>query len=300
MLNYYIICFSVFIFVDINIYMSNSNLVTKRYKIWCETENRFVETGWISSKPATCPNGVDHEILNASVISGQERGLVEIKQEIGGSSTKRSFREITRSMTVPERSTRTDKFYFPYNISVLAGKIITSDTQKGDVINIYLQPNTPNSIIGAINNHAENIIDFITIPVTNTVLSNIEIGNHIQVVQTNNSSPTGTVIRSSNVVVVTDIDFPNHSIQVNNNDFITQTTVNTGLNLTGFDFAYPLWIVPRYYYVQNIVLSYGGEYKVGDIATGSSYLPKHTWINFEYTNNGIRAIQVSYHIPYYY
>ena len=57
-----------------------------KYRLFCETEDTWVETSWVDSEPTECPNGAGHVIKNDSIAISSSVSSQDILLSIGGNS----------------------------------------------------------------------------------------------------------------------------------------------------------------------------------------------------------------------
>ncbi len=57
-----------------------------KYRLFCDTEGIWVETGWLSSEPTECPNSSGHVINNDSIAITNSVSSQDILLSIGGNS----------------------------------------------------------------------------------------------------------------------------------------------------------------------------------------------------------------------
>ena len=140
------------------------------YRLFCNTENKFVNT-WNETKPLFCPNNKQDHIDTSSItiidsVSSNSVNIIQYTDGIQG-----LYRAESKTLFIPARQTISQDVIYDIPISILSMGFTTTKQNTGDVIECYVSPNTT---IGYVTNNistGDNIIN-----VSSTVISNIKRG----------------------------------------------------------------------------------------------------------------------------
>lgn len=124
-----------------------------KWRVFCITENDW-SYGWLetgSNAPTTCFNNTSHQVNTGSIgiIDTTENLTVKIKQEsvdTGGNFKSKGYKFIAGANTSTTLSVS-----WPYLTTACAVHIQTDETQRGDVLNAIVGPQT---IVGVITSPA--------------------------------------------------------------------------------------------------------------------------------------------------
>ena len=191
-----------------------------RYILYCETEGKNVITILSDTKtpaaPSSCPNDAGH-IINSNSVS-----LLDVSYEDETVVNQNKHRDLTNNnyaadsviINVPEEDTVTvHNTSFPMDIYMVRARFKNHKPSRGDNIKVYLNPDTNMGNIGGVLNTGTNIID-----VSATQIKNIQNGFYIKVTEGSDTSDMGRV---------TNIDWVNNQITMENNSSHTFTTAAT-------------------------------------------------------------------------
>lgn len=230
---------------------------TFKYRIFCETENKYV-TFWTVTPPISCPNNRNHIINNNDIsiiekTSSQNVNIVQLQPEF----TNGFYKVEGFSFTIPANSSAYKDVSWPYNISVMTMNLQPSTENIGDTINAFAGPDT---IIGVNTQTLGQNVSVIN--VNNTVLQNIKLGYTVSVVNdsqninmgecisidTENSRITCSIVASENIAPGAYIKVSRHVIK--NLTFITDTIINLA-NKNVSSTSFPANTIARMVYKNN-------------------------------------------------
>jgi len=191
-----------------------------------------------------------------NIHSTTQNNLIKIDEE-SNKSTKGRFRTQGFFLDISADSTDTHDFTFDYDIAPLVIKFKTNESQRGDVINLFIAPNTT---IGVLTQNTIPSTNFFY--VTPNSFDWLSIGCLCRITDGIISNYLGDVI---------DIDYTTCKVTVKNN--ITDT------------FTAGKFVQMTVQIMKNYIISEPGDHCIGDSKIGASYIPKNQIIRVEYTNN---------------
>lgn len=237
------------------------------YRLFCNTENSFV-TVWNINTPSACPNNNTHLIDNDSVtiidnINSNSTSIIQYNNDING-----NFRIESKMLFIPANQIITQTYSWPYNISVMTIGLTSAKENIGDVVNVYIAPNT---VIGAITQHI-NVGDTI-IHVSPTVVKHLNVGFLVKITDGTSVLDLGECIFIDPVTyIIRCINSAN--ISMNAGSYLQMTIHN----------------------VKNIYLYNSEQFKIGEKHVSSQSLPKNINVQISYQNNS----NVDKHFMFYY
>lgn len=178
-----------------------------KYQIYCETEEawKFVWAAEGEPEPDKCPTNTAHTVnldsrAIAETVKSQDVEIIEEK----GKKTQGHFQKI--GLIVPasviDASTgwKVKDFAFPIPISIFAAHYKPKNMHDGDEIEFQINPD---AVIGAISSDINSGVT--VIPVTQTVMDNIQLGFFVKLDDGTNADELG---------MCTNIDTENNQITV--------------------------------------------------------------------------------------
>jgi hypothetical protein len=234
----------------------SSNLQVSEYKIYCNTEEKYV-SGWSVNKPTTCYNNNSHDVNSNSIQTLQtiKSNTVSIKE----SDVKEDGRYHVLSFYVeaaPNTRTTIDKI-FDYTFSAFNVQYVTVESQLGDVLDISYNPDT---LCGV--NTQTLLTGSKTINVNSTITNSVIAGYYIKISDGNNTCDLG---------VCTGVNIEAGTIDVN----IAPT----------FDFLAGSNIYVTYFLLKDIVIGHAAKHNLGDCMIHKPTVFKGTVGRVSYVNN---------------
>lgn len=237
------------------------------YRLFCNTESAFV-TVWNVNTPKVCPNNNMHLIDNDSItiidnVSSNASNIVQYNNDING-----NFRTESKILFIPANQIITQLYKWPYNISIMTIGWTSAEENRGDIVNVYIAPNT---VIGGITQHI-NIGDTI-IHVSPTVVKYLNVGFCVKI--TNGTS----VLDLGECILIDPVTYIIHctnsaNISMNAGSYVQMTIHN----------------------IKNIYLHNPEQFKIGEKHVNSQSLPSNTTVQLSYQNNS----NVDKHFMFYY
>ncbi|HEY9704249.1 MAG TPA: hypothetical protein V6C58_17490 [Allocoleopsis sp.] len=243
-----------------------------KWRVYCITESTW-SCGYLEEgiQPTACFNNSSHTINpdSINIISTVSTSEVVIDEE--HIKTGGNFRVEGRKFTINPNTTNFQEVSWPYPISVLS-TFFTSDTsQKGDVVNVIVSPDT---LIGTV---SENVNSTNVIKVSQTVIDNIKKGYELILQDNNNYNNIGEVI---------DIDTNTKNVTVSG---LTENQFSSG-SLVKFQVRM----------MKNFEIGDPFRYANGISKIGGAYIPANTIVKVIYTNTSNSIKTFVYHIEYLY
>ena len=244
-----------------NINASELQIINK-YKIFCVTENTFVE-GWGDTEPTTCYNNTSHTVnLNSiQLVESVSRSEVRIKEDSAIVSRNVKIVPIVFD-NVASNTSQTQSFTFQYVTSMYSYMFMTDDFNKGDSITIAVNPNTP---LGLITSDITSGDMVISPPAPLFAFG--QNGFNVTVSDGTNTSDLGEIISMDSMSQTITVE------QAADNNF---SSVNTVLYMT-------------YYNMRNLIIGPPQCYRFGDDVIGGAAVPVGTTVTFTYTNNAVSS-----------
>lgn len=244
-----------------------------KHRVKCTTDNKL-EYIWLETdtEPDKCPTNTSHTIDSSghAIVDTRAPNETVIKEEY--TPTGGNFKAETRIVNTTANSTSSSNFSWPFPISVLTMRTVTSDAHKGDVMNITVAPDT---IVGVITEAASTSAS--TLTVSNTVIENIYKGYKVKISDGINTDDLGYVIS---------VDKVNKQISIQ--------TATTNV------FAIGSAILMSVSHVENFTFGYGGKYVIGASKIGGAHVPANTIINVKYQRNDSTDIDVTIQVEFLY
>lgn len=197
---------------------------------------------------------------------------VTVTEQVKNADTGGHFRIEGKQITIPANSTGSNNMTWPYNISPLVIKFNTDSSNKNDIINMYVAPNTT---IGVITDNLD--ISSTLLHVNSTVIKNINIGYLVYITNGVTLDSLGEVLS---------VDYTNNTITVsvaNTNSYLAGSYVQMTVNV-----------------IKNYVINNPGSYAIGESKVGASYIPKNRIVNVQYTNNSSEEKTFTWYYEYLY
>lgn len=243
------------------------------YRLKCTTENDFVYT-WNTEAPTVCPNDNTHTIDTNSItkITTVSSDMVEIKEETTNTGGNFGIEGIIINAS-GDSVTNVDKSW-PIPISIFSLTFTTETDHTGDIIDIYVSPDT---ITGAIVSDVS--VNDTVISVSQTVIDNIFIGYYIKLYDTVNTDDLG---------MVTNIDKSNNTITVQN------------ASTNDYSLSSPTYVLQTIRMVRDLELGPPWKISFGRDKIGGSYLPSGTVIRLAYKNNTSAAKKLNTKLEFLY
>lgn len=245
------------------------------YKIYCNTDGQY-EYIWSDTSPTVCPVNNTHSV-NLSSVSIEDQiseNIVKIKEEhVPTGENFMSENVCIQGETGPDVWTQND-FSFPFPISVMSVKFVSTDDHYLDQVNTCVGPNT---IIGAIG--ASCPTGATGCVVSSTVIDNMMIGYSVNLFDGSTSEDVGRCL---------DVD--------SNTSTITWETPTT----QSFSPLTPTYVRMTVYTVNNYVIGPASRYVIGEDKIGGSYVPTNTLVRVGYKNNSNYAKVLYVQIEYLY
>jgi hypothetical protein len=237
---------------------AGSTTTVKKYKIYCNTENSFVE-GWGESSPSTCYNDSTHSINLNSVQEIDTVNNSQVKIIEDGVKVSRNVKVVHIEFENVEANQSQTKIYtFRYITSMYSYKFATDDTNKGDSITIAIDPNSPMGLITQDITTGDTVISApLPLVLYGSAGFNVNISDGV------NSDDLGEIIS---------IDKVNNTIEVENPAQHDYSAIDTTAYMT-------------YYNMRNMKIGPPQMYAFGEDIIGGASVPVGTNVHFTYTNN---------------
>jgi len=247
-----------------------------KYRIYCNTEDIWVEK-WDTASITVCPNNNGHTVNINSIqeLDCISENTVAIKEE--STNTGGFFCASTVILDIPSGATGATTVInhsLPFNRSNLVAKIKTNSTAIGDKLDFLVNPNTT---LGTITSNV--VSGTATLPVSQTVMDNLQIGFFVNVTDGTINNDLGRCIdknTESNTIV---------------------TEYNTA---NGFTASTPTYVQMTLKIIHDYEIGEPGDYEIGSSKIGGSYVPKSTMMKIIYTNNNGQAKRLPVHYEFLY
>lgn len=244
-----------------------------QYKIFCLTENNFVNT-WNSVEPTICPNdGSDIDSTKTTVIGKLASNEITVNEPTYG-----QFQHTTLRYDIPAGTpgdvTLIQKSW-PFPIQLWKNEVYCNSNNVGDIINIIIAPNTVVGVLTSTANIGDTVLN-----VSPTCVSNALITKGIELTLDNTfySEGLGSVITFNTTT---------HQITVQNPltmQFVAGSMVR--LNL---------------YQIKDLYMHRPDKiHRISDKGFRSKTLPANIMIHALYQNNDGLAKEVVFTLEYYY
>lgn len=219
--------------------------VTK-YKIYCNTENCFVE-GYGTSVPTACYNNRSHDV-NVNSVQALETinsSNVIVQEEMGPYKTQGYFAATPFTFTAAPNTSTKYITQFPYPINMMTCQLQVSPDMVGDAITFEIANNTS---IGTIADPASN--GATSVVVNTTALAHLFLGAIIYITDGTNTSNGGRVTGM--------------------NTSTATITFETALS-NSYNAGSVVQFTRRY--VDNYSINVSGIHQIGYSKIGGSYVP---------------------------
>lgn len=252
-----------------------TSITKKKWKIWCNTENKYVE-GWGLSSPTTCYNDDAHDVNTMFIehITHTDDTIIRIKEE--SIETGGHYKVHTIQCNIPAGVTgaiTTIDHSFPHPISMLNVFFNTCDDHVGDYISAHVGPDT---IIGVITQDIESGLTG-CISVSDTVLDHAKLGFFINL---------DNGVTSADIGCVTGVNNVGNYIQLN-------STINE-------TFSAGTYVKMTVKMMSDFYLETAQRYVLGGHKIGASYVPTNTVGRILYQNNSGTAKTFIFGIEFLY
>lgn len=241
-----------------------------KFRIYRETDSKW-EYIWKEEDavPVTCPANTVHDVNldSASKVDILQPNITLIDSErtpLGQLPTGRNYRLITKAFDAPANQTTTTQFSFKYPVSIHAAQLTTEAKQRGDIVSVEGGKDT---VIGVLTDAVA--LNDTEIPVSPTVIANLQVGRHVSLTDGVNTTPYIAVV----------------SINTNTNVI----TLDTG---TPYAFVGGSFVRMTVYLAQEVEIGHPGDYKLGSRTQGATYIPANTVQTVTYVNTTADAKRV--------
>ncbi len=229
-----------------------------RYKIYCETESKYVE-GWGTTSPTACYTNTAHTVNpnSVQVLETVARSQVKIIED--SVNIKRNVRVEPISFTeVAIGATQHRTFQFKFVTSMYSFQFMTDDTNKGDELSIAINKDTPLGLI------TQNVsAGATTIYPPAAIFTYGWQGFNVYLSDGTNLDDLGDIITLNQAAGTITVSTPAvHSF----------SSSNTLLLMT-------------YYTMKSLIIGPPGTYQFGNDVIGGAAVPVGTVVTFSYKNN---------------
>lgn len=231
-----------------------------KYALRCITENEN-KTVWSETPPTACPIHTDHIISEPSirVIDLRSPNEIQIKEETV--PTGGNFRAICKKITIAPSEKKNTDFIWPFPITALGIKFVTTAENEGDKLELIAGPDTIVGMIGTNISSGTNEI------VINTpVWDLLYIGYNIKLSNGVNTENLGYIIEKDNAT---------KTVRTSNSTVNSYLSANTS-------------VMVSVYIVEDFTIGKAGDWSIGDNKIGGSYVDKNKVVRFVYHNQTIQ------------
>jgi hypothetical protein len=169
-------------------------------------------------------------------------------------------------------SITTRNISFPFDISILAVYMVTTNDQVGDNMEVIVAPDTTIGVVSSVVSVNDTVIS-----VSSTVMEYVYKGYKVKITDGVNTDSLGYVIDKDVVAG-------------------TITVQNAAAN----SFAAGSLVKFSVYYVENYEFGPAWEYVIGESKIGASKLPANKIVRINYTNNGQTQKRIVIKLEYLY
>jgi hypothetical protein len=234
-----------------------------KYAVYCETETDWQHV-WSIDPPTVCPNNNGHTITLDSVhiVDSVAESKVSINEEdtpSGVEPTGGNYRLFSQTFDCPPNATTTSTFSFAYPVSIVAGFLNTSLTQRGDVLSIECAPDTTVGALTANVTASDTVIN-----VSPTVTANMLRGRHARFIDGGTITP---------YYLVVSVDSAAGTITLANPIAESLSALT------------PTYVQMTVKYAEDVEIGEPGMYTIGTNKIGASYVPANTPFRITYLNN---------------
>lgn len=247
--------------------------VTK-YRIYCITEDAFVET-WGVEAPTKCPNDGSHPVRENSLqeletISNNMVRIVEEEIKTGGRHMCEGI-----SFEAKENGISYYDWSCPIPINMIRGWTQSGTENRGDVFTVCMHPDT---LIGQTT--SSNVLGSNEIYVTNTVLAYSYLGLYLKIQNPLNGNCT-------NLGRIIEIDNANSKI-------ITEKK-------TSYTFPSSSIILMTKFFIMDYEFGWEGQHIISSSRQVGAYIPPGTIMRFKYENKSVSDVKkICFYIEYLY
>jgi hypothetical protein len=251
-----------------------------KYRIYCNTESKWVET-WAESEPTICPNNNGHTVNANSVqkldsVSSQKVIIEEEIINVGVTATGGNYGCNSVVLGVSSADTIIyEDVSHPYPVGLMAANFYTEESMRGDCLEIIISPDT---IIGAITENVDIGVTK-TFSVSQTVIDNIKPGYLVGLFNGVNRESMGkcsSIDTLNNKITVT------HALSDNNFSAASPTYVEIGIKMAAIECGPPQ------------------KFQLGMNSIGASHLEPNTTIRGVYHNRTGTAKNFYFYYEYFY
>lgn len=236
----------------------NLHKIVTKYRVFCTTDSKFVETDYRSSLPTTCPENNTHTISTVQEVDTISTDMVSIREE--DIFTNGNYFTWGQYFTAPANSTYDHTWVFQHPSTVLQVNFHTDASMTGDKVWVLVNPNT---LVGTIT--ADVTAGDTVINVSQTVIDNVYPGYQFVLTDGLNLDDPGYIVAKDTV---------NNTVTINNpvtNNYLA---------------ASPTYVQIGRYYIWDMKFGPPGVHLVGDGKIGGTYIPAGTTALVRYQNNG--------------
>jgi hypothetical protein len=248
------------------------------YRVFCNEEQAYFTT-WSTRTPVCCPNDYRHTIDTSQTVklANKIEDVITVKIQEETVPTNGNYRHESFKFHVGSNGESYHDISFKYPISALGVSALTTETQRGDLINAFVIPKsaTVGVVTQPINVGDSNFI------VSNSVLNYLNPG-YICIL-TNGSNI------SENLGEVVKANFDTNMIT-------TQYATSNSYSASNL----PL-VQANVHYIKNLYITEPREYSVGNRKIGASFLQAGSIIRMAYSNASPNTEkEVVIHLEYLY
>jgi hypothetical protein len=229
-----------------------------KYKIYCNTENKYVE-GWSQESPITCYNNNSHsvnldsiqvlEVISSDVVSVKEDKII---------IARNVWLKHIEFINVESQTSQDQYFTFDIPVSMYSFTFVTDDTNRGDDFTIAINPDTTLGLITTNITAGDT-----TLSAPPALLMYGTLGFELKVTDGTNTDELGIITNINKTTGI--VTFKNPAVH-------SFSSVNTVVKMT-------------YYTAKNLRFWAAGVTKWGEDVIGGSAPPIGTVAKFTYRNN---------------
>lgn len=244
---------------------------THKYRVYCNTEEAYVESAYLESELTVCPNNIAHTIDTNSIIAIAELSTNSVKIIEEETPTNGNYRLVGYEYTCPVgESTHDITFKIPVNIISVQYTILSENVN--DIVHVHAGPDTIIGVVTADVTAGDTVFN-----VNSTVTDNIYTGLNLRLDDGTNKDNLEYIISYDKVAGT--------------------VTTNTGA-VNSFSAATPTYVKATSYVVENLKLKTAGVYKVADDKTTKNYLDANRILRILYTNNGTEECNFYFYLAF--
>jgi hypothetical protein len=247
--------------------------VIKQYRVFCETENAYVET-WKTTAPECCPNDYRHTITPSSISVIGEKYMENASIHVYINSkayhpTNGKYCAEGLSYNIPANtSTFVENYTFLKKCCMYGMHICIREDHIGDRVSIIVEP--------------ETVAGVLTQPVTTS-----DVVLHVSNTVVENVVPGYFVVLGTEERVITDVDKSQQTVTVDR-PFDSSYTAMTFVKVNA-------------YVIRNLCLDTVGKFDIGYGAFGGKIIPKNAVLRMVYHKlNPDSSKRFSFNMEYMY